>query len=131
MNAFWLETVMRFVAREVRATLPGSDAIVYRLTEINFIQVVRTFVDQQGDRAGCLAAVLNPKLARSMSQIHLVPEQPWTVETLAREAGMWRMVFAERFTEFVGMTPLAYVTHWRMEGPARTFAKLPDADRYR
>ncbi|MBG6172442.1 AraC-like DNA-binding protein [Labrenzia sp. EL_208] len=119
MNAFWLETVMRFVASEVRATMPGSDAIVHRLTEIIFIQVVRTFVDQQGDRAGCLAAVLNPKLGRSMSQIHLAPEQPWTVETLAREAGMSRTVFAERFTDLVGMTPLAYVTHWRMEKARR------------
>ncbi len=119
MNAFWLEAVMRFVASEVRAGMPGSDAIVHRLTEIIFIQVVRTFVDREGDRAGCLAAVLNPKLGRSMSRIHREPERPWTVETLAREAGMSRTVFADRFTSLVGMTPLAYVTHWRMERARR------------
>lgn len=119
MNAFWLEAVMRFVASEVHASMPGSDAIIHRLTEIIFIQVVRTFVDQQGDRAGCLAAVLNPKLGRSMSQIHLAPERQWTVEALAREAGMSRTVFADRFSALVGMTPLAYVTHWRMERARR------------
>ncbi|WJS04858.1 AraC family transcriptional regulator [Roseibium aggregatum] len=119
MNAFWLEAVMRFVASEVRAGQPGSEAIIHRLTEIIFIQVVRTFVDREGDRAGCLAAVLNPKLGRSMSKIHLAPEKPWTVESLAREAGMSRTVFADRFTNLVGMTPLAYVTHWRMERARR------------
>ncbi|MCK7615468.1 AraC family transcriptional regulator [Roseibium sediminicola] len=119
LNAHWLEAVMRFVASEVRASLPGSDAIVHRLTEIIFIQVVRTFVDQEGDRAGCLAAVLNPNLGRSMSRIHLAPEKSWTVEALAREAGMSRTVFAERFSGLVGMTPLAYVTHWRMEKARR------------
>jgi AraC-like DNA-binding protein len=63
--------------------------------------------------------VLNPKLGRSMSKIHLAPEKPWTVESLAREAGMSRTVFADRFTNLVGMTPLAYVTHWRMERARR------------
>ncbi|MEP2704726.1 MAG: AraC family transcriptional regulator [Roseibium sp.] len=119
LNAHWLEAVMRFVASEVRAFMPGSDAIIHRLTEIIFIQVVRTFVDQEGDKAGCLAAVLNPNLGRCMSQVHLSPEKAWTVETLAREAGMSRTVFAERFASLVGMTPLAYVTHWRMERARR------------
>ncbi|WP_417689830.1 AraC family transcriptional regulator [Roseibium sp.] len=123
MNAHWLDAVMRFVASEVHATLPGSDAVIHRLTEIIFIQVVRTFVDREGDKAGCLAAVLDPRFGRCMSKIHLAPERSWTVETLAREAGMSRTVFAERFTSLVGMTPLAYVTHWRMERARREIAE--------
>jgi len=119
MNAFWLDAVMRFVASEISLAQPGSAAIVHRLTEIIFIQVIRSFVEREGDKAGCLAAVLNPRLGRSLSSIHAAPEKNWTVESLAREAGMSRTVFADRFSDLVGMTPLAYVTHWRMEQARR------------
>ena len=34
---------------------------------------------------------------------------------LAREAGLSRTGFAERFTQRLGVTPMAYVTSWRMQ----------------
>ncbi|MBA5777665.1 AraC family transcriptional regulator [Stappia sp. F7233] len=114
VNGYWLEAVMRFVASEIVEEKPGADAIVDRLTEIVFIQVLRSFVDNAGEAAGCLAGILNPRLGRCLSQIHRDPSRSWTVETMAQEAGMSRTVFAERFTALMGMTPLNYVTHWRM-----------------
>ncbi|MXN63792.1 helix-turn-helix domain-containing protein [Stappia sp. GBMRC 2046] len=114
VNGYWLEAVMRFVSSEIVEDKPGADAIVDRLTEIVFIQVLRSYVDNAGDSAGCLAGILDPKLGRSLSQIHRDPSRPWTVETMAQEAGMSRTVFAERFTGLMGMTPLNYVTSWRM-----------------
>lgn len=111
----WLDMIARFIETEVRGGRAGAEAIVHRLTEIVFIQVVRSFVDRAGDAAGCLAGVLDPHLGRSLSAVHLAPERPWTVEAMAREAGMSRTVFAERFTKLIGMTPLGYVTHWRMQ----------------
>ncbi len=115
MNAYWLESVMRFVSAEVMGDRAGSDAIVHRLSEIIFIQVVRVFVDNAGEAAGCLAGILNPKLSKCLSEVHVRPEDPWTVEAMATEAGMSRTIFAERFTSLMGMTPLGYVTHWRMQ----------------
>lgn len=115
MNANWLDPVMRFVTAEAMGARAGADAIVHRLTEIIFIQVVRAFVDRAGDAAGCLAGVLDGQLGKALSAVHLAPERPWTVEAMANEAGMSRTVFAERFTALIGMTPLGYVTHWRMQ----------------
>lgn len=114
MNAIWLDPVMRFVASEVMGGRAGADAIVYRLTEIVFIQVVRSFVDRAGEAAGCLAGVLDEHLGKALSVVHLAPERPWTVEAMAREAGLSRTVFAERFTRLIGMTPFGYITQWRM-----------------
>ena len=34
---------------------------------------------------------------------------------MAREAGLSRTGFAERFTNRMGVTPMAYVTSWRMQ----------------
>lgn len=114
MNAQWFESVMRFVSSEIMGGKAGADAITYRLSEIIFIQVVRAFVDKAGAAAGCLAGVLDPQLSKSLSAIHLAPEKPWTVETMATEAGMSRTLFAERFTSLIGITPLSYLTQWRM-----------------
>jgi AraC-like DNA-binding protein len=37
------------------------------------------------------------------------------VEHLAREVGLSRSVFADRFTHFVQETPMHYLTRWRMQ----------------
>jgi transcriptional regulator GlxA family with amidase domain len=42
-------------------------------------------------------------------------DQAWTVAKLAREVGMSRTVFAERFKFATGYAPLAYLTRMRME----------------
>jgi len=36
------------------------------------------------------------------------------VDTLAREAGMSRTVFAQRFSGLLGQTPMQYLASWRM-----------------
>ena len=127
MNAEWLESVMRFVSSEVIGGKAGASAIVHRLTEIIFIQVVRAFVDRAGDAAGCLAGVLDPKLGRCLAAVHAAPQIGWTVENMAQEAGMSRTVFAERFADLIGLTPHNYVTHWRMQVARRRLAESADA----
>lgn len=127
MNAEWLESVMRFVSAEVLGEKAGADAIVHRLTEIIFIQVVRAFVDRSGEAAGCLAGVLDPNLSRTLSAVHTAPAEPWTVDAMASEAGMSRTLFAERFTSLMGMTPHGYVTQWRMQLARRQLLESDDA----
>jgi AraC-like DNA-binding protein len=126
MNAEWLDAVMRFVTAEVMGAKPGAEAIVHRLTEIIFIQVVRAFVDKTGDAAGCLAGVLDPQLNKALAAMHSAPEKPWTVDAIAVEAGMSRTKFAERFRTLIGLTPLVYLTRWRMQLARR---QLIESDR--
>ncbi len=127
MNTFWLESIMRFVSSEIISNEAGSDAIVHRLSEIIFIQVIRAFVERTGNMAGSLAAVLDPKFSRCLTKIHSSPEKTWTVETMAQEAGMSRTVFAEKFNTLVGMTPHGYLTHWRMHQARRELLETDQA----
>ena len=46
--------------------------------------------------------------------MHADPGRRWSLGELAAEAGMSRTVFAQRFREKVGETPIAYLTRWRM-----------------
>ena len=46
--------------------------------------------------------------------MHGDPAHRWTLQELARTAGMSRSTFAERFKRLVGSSPMDYLTRWRM-----------------
>ncbi|MCR4265934.1 helix-turn-helix transcriptional regulator [Nitratireductor sp. ZSWI3] len=62
-----------------------------------------------------MAGFADPYLGRALTAFHRTPTASWTVADLAREAGLSRTGFAERFTSRLGVTPMAYVTSWRMQ----------------
>lgn len=111
----WLDHAMQFLGEEARLDRPGASAVVSRLSEILFIQVLRAWVEREGERAGPVAAIRDPYLGRALNRIHERPEHAWTVAALARVAGMSRTSFAERFHGLVGLTPMQYLTRWRIE----------------
>ena len=47
------------------------------------------------------------------------PARDWTVATLAAEVGISRAALARRFTDLVGVPPMAYLTWWRLTMAAR------------
>nr|WP_235862416.1 AraC family transcriptional regulator [Pseudomonas kilonensis] len=47
--------------------------------------------------------------------LHADPARSWTVENLAKIAGVSRSTFALRFKQKSGVTPLEYVLRWRMQ----------------
>nr|WP_246001678.1 helix-turn-helix transcriptional regulator [Allorhizocola rhizosphaerae] len=82
--------------------------------------VLRAWFDEQPDARGGWAAVLrDPAIVAALEGIHREPARAWTVEELARLAGLSRSAFAKRFTALVGRPPLAYLTWWRMTTAAR------------
>ncbi len=83
------------------------------------MDVRSSLAEQESCSAGWLGALRDPQIGASLSRIHADPGRPWTVAMMAREAGMSRAALARRFSEYVGETPLAYVTRWRMEVAAR------------
>jgi AraC-like DNA-binding protein len=112
----WLESTLDLIADETVAGRPGGETLVDRLTEALFIQVLRSHLaEQPGDGApSWLAGLRDPKVAAALGCIHRQPGHHWTVDDLARSAGMSRSAFSARFRELVGEPPLAYLTRWRM-----------------
>lgn len=117
-----MDEAFRTIVREIGDARPGSDAVVKRLSEVLFIQSVRAWAERTGQGAGVLAALANPHLGRSLAAIHDAPGRDWTLETLAREAGLSRTVFAEKFQRSLGRTPMQYVAFWRMQRARRLLA---------
>lgn len=113
-NHAWLSAAVRFIAHEATAGEPGGVAIVNRLSEILFIQVVRTFAARAPHQNRFLTALTEPRIGRALEAIHREPAKAWSVAALAAEAGMSRARFAERFAEILGVTPSAYLGDWRI-----------------
>ncbi len=116
----WLLTSMQFIDHETKQVRPGTTAVVSRLVEVLFIQILRAYIGsatQAGDEpsaAGLLGAIADSRTGRALEAIHKAPEQAWTLEQLARHAGMSRSAFAASFHQQVGQTPMQYLTEWRM-----------------
>jgi AraC-like DNA-binding protein len=112
----WLEPTLALLAHEARHARQGSGTILTRLTDVIFVQAVRSWVEEQpAGGAGWLGALRDPQVGAALGLIHREPERAWTVAGLAAEVGMSRSPFAAKFTELVGEPPLAYVTAWRMQ----------------
>ena len=113
--AEWAESSFRYAAREHGARRPGSQEILARLSELLFVEAVRGYIEQLPREAtGWLAALRDPPLARALAALHARPAYPWTAEALAKEAGLSRSAFAERFGSTLSMPPISYLTRWRM-----------------
>ncbi len=92
----------------------GKEAMVDRLADILFIEVLRSHIRKESSSPG-LVAIADPKMSRVLDAIHSEPGKSWAVENLASIACMSRSAFAERFQKLLNITPMNYVTRWRMQ----------------
>ncbi|HEY4089382.1 MAG TPA: AraC family transcriptional regulator [Bryobacteraceae bacterium] len=112
-----LHNTMQALASEMAEQAPGSEVVATRLGEVLFIQALRAHIASgvRWRKNGWLRAIFDPQIGAALSAIHDRVKTPWTVESLAKTAGMSRSAFAARFKELLGQTPLEYVTDWRMQ----------------
>lgn len=115
----WLADALRYMSYESQSELPGAGAILDRLADIVLIQGVRSLLQSGGGESGFIAALRDHSIARALAAIHARPERDWTVDSLAREAGLSRSRFAELFTARLGMPVARYVAEWRLQKARR------------
>jgi AraC-like DNA-binding protein len=108
-----LVTLVKQVNDETQSARPGREIVVARLLEIMLIEALRTNSHEQS-LSGVLRGMEDQRLAAAIRRIYQNPERHWTMEMLAREAGMSRTAFFDRFRRIVGTTPLEHLTTWRM-----------------
>ena len=112
----WLQSTLRFIAREAREPRPGGETVITHLADILIIQAIRSWIDSASDAdLGWLAALRDDQIGRAIAAIHREPEKNWSVASLAREVGMSRSGFSARFTNLVGESAMRYLTQWRMQ----------------
>ena len=95
----------------------GQRLLADRLFEVLLLQMLRWLLDhpaEGGVQAGVLAGLSHPKLARALTALHEEPGAAWSLDALARAAGMSRSAFAAEFKAAVGTPPGDYVLRWRV-----------------
>ncbi|MDP3307075.1 AraC family transcriptional regulator [Methylotenera sp.] len=111
----WLQTTVNFICHETRASGHGTEAVVNRLVEVLFIQIMRAYITQSTMPLGVLSAIADAKVGLALNAMHQKPEYNWTLDELAQQAGMSRTAFSQRFHALAGQTPMYYLTMWRMQ----------------
>src|SRR3546814_17190189 len=94
----------------------GSAALLTRIAETLLVAALRA-------DPGCrriLSAEMRDPIEDALQLIAASPAQSWTVESLARAAGMGRSNFAATFTQPVGKAPMEAVADHRLAHAARS-----------
>jgi AraC-like DNA-binding protein len=108
-----LATLVAMVGEEARAGKPGQDVVLAHLLEVMLIEALRSAAGV-GASPGLLRGLADERLAVAIRRMHEAPGHGWTVAGLAREAGLSRSAFFDRFGREVGVAPMEYLLTWRM-----------------
>lgn len=111
-----LDGLIRLLSREVEERGIGSTSIIQGLLDIVFSLIARKIVDDASMQPqGWARAVKNEKIKKSLELMHSDLQRNWSLEELAREAGMSRAGFAATFKKALGDTPLHYLATLRVQ----------------
>lgn len=112
----WIATSFRYAASELTTVRAGSSIALAKLSELLFVEAVRRYLETlPADRRGWLAGLRDPVIGRALALLHAQLARAWTADELAREVGASRSGFAARFTTLMGISPMKYLTGWRMQ----------------
>ncbi|GAA4493403.1 AraC family transcriptional regulator [Actinoallomurus oryzae] len=116
-----LRPILELLGEETLGDAPGAASMREQLTQILFVQALRTLLVSGGggELPGWLRALTDESIGVALALIHRRPARRWTVAELASAAGLSRSTFALRFKTLVGLPPLDYLARWRIRSAAR------------
>ena len=107
------------------AERPGAAALMERLTELLFLEIAQRHL-ADGQSSGLIGGLSDPLVAEALRLIHAEPSRHWTLKMLSEAVGASRSVLSERFTSLVGLSPIRYLSAWRMELAAQRLSEPQD-----
>lgn len=119
-TAQWIESSMRFASQPNGAAHGVTPNLLGRLAELLFAEAVRQYLAQQPHGStGWLAGLGDAKVGRALALLHADRQRGWTTEQLARQVGLSRSAFAERFSALMDEPPMRYMARQRMRYAAQ------------
>jgi AraC-like DNA-binding protein len=110
------QDLIRAALRESEKPRAGGETILSKLAELMFLQAVRQHIDTLPEEStGWLSGLRDRHVGMALRLMHSRPAERWTIDGLAREVGLSRSAFAERFTQLMGVPPMQYLGNWRLQ----------------
>jgi AraC-like DNA-binding protein len=123
----WLENSIRHLVSQAGSERPGQAVLLSRMAEALFIETLRRYMEQlPPEQTGWLAAARDQVVGRALAALHREPGHRWSFDELAADVGTSRSVLAERFSRFLGESPLTYLARWRLQIAARRIQTTRD-----
>jgi AraC-like DNA-binding protein len=110
----WITASVEYALAAGSASLPDPPPST-RLPEALLTEILRIhLMTAPAIERGWIAALHDPVLAPAMAELHAEPGRKWTVADLAASAAVSRSLLDERFRQVLGLSPIRYLTEWRM-----------------
>ncbi len=111
----WLDTILKRMVSESALERPGQRVALSRLTEVLFVEVLRSWIKSlRPGEGGWLGAMADAHIGPALQLIHEQPDRPWTLLDLGHRVGLGRSTFSARFTKLVGQSMQRYLIARRM-----------------
>lgn len=112
----WDCPLVALLCDEVARDQPGQAVVLDRMLDLLVVAALRAwFVRPEAQAPGWYRAQSDRVVGRALRIMQNNPAEPWTVASLATEAGASRAAFAQRFNDLVGEPPMAFLTGWRID----------------
>jgi AraC-like DNA-binding protein len=109
----WSEPLVTLARLEADRIAPGSQAIFTKLADVLLSEALRTELNWPEQEPG--HTVTNGVgVEQAVRLLALHPDRPWTLQLLAREAGMSRTQLAAGFRATIGDSPMRHLTRIRL-----------------
>lgn len=117
----WVGGLFDIAIAEAYNRRAGTDTILSKLSELMFVEVVRRHIETLPEESrGWLSGLRDRHVGEALKLIHGRPTENWSLDGLAREVGLSRTTFADRFAHYVEIPPMQYLARWRMQLAARS-----------
>jgi AraC-like DNA-binding protein len=111
----WLEAILQRMVSESALERPGQGVALSRLTEVLFVEVLRSWIKSLSPgEGGWLGAMADPHIGPALRLIHEHLDRPWSLRDLGLRVGLGRSAFSARFTKLVGQPMHRYLIAHRM-----------------
>ncbi len=123
-----VQLAIKLLTDEVRAPGLGSDTVTKALLDIIFMHIIRKLVSLRGSAATASwsGAMQQQQIKAALELMHSNCAHDWRLDELARQVGLSRAGFAQKFKAALGATPLQYLTTVRVQQAMALLTGTPD-----
>jgi AraC-like DNA-binding protein len=119
-----IHELIRSVLQESQSPRAGGETILSKLSELMFLQAIRDHIETlPASSKGWLSGLRERHVGAALALMHGRPTEAWTLDSLAREVGLSRSAFAERFVHCMGVPAMQYLGNWRLQLAARALER--------